>query len=78
MKFISDAKCVDNFIKEWVEYPFLAMPANANSIANAQCEQTLRRGSFALHKQMRSWSAKPLQKCVPELFTERDRMNLCI
>ena len=25
--------------KEWV--PFLAMPANANGIANAQCERTL-------------------------------------
>ena len=35
---VSDAK---NFTKEWVEYPFLAMPANANSIANAQCERTL-------------------------------------
>ena len=34
-------KWVENFAKEWVEYPFLAMPTNANSIANAQCEQTL-------------------------------------
>ena len=30
------------FAKEWVEYPFLAMPANANVIANAQCERNLR------------------------------------
>ena len=30
-----------DFIKEWVEYPFLAMPANANAIANSQCERTL-------------------------------------
>ena len=27
-----------DFAKEWVQYPFLAMPANANVIANAQCE----------------------------------------
>ena len=74
MKFISDAKCVDNFIKEWV---FSATPSNANSIASAQCEQTPRRGSFALHKQMRNYSTKPLRKCVSALFTERDRMNLC-
>ena len=33
-----------NFAKEWVEYPFLAMPVNANAKANtnAQCEQTLK------------------------------------
>ena len=36
---ISDAK---NFTKEWVEYPFLVMAANANIIANVQCERTLR------------------------------------
>ena len=28
-------KWVENFAKEWIEYPFLAMPANNNSIANA-------------------------------------------
>ena len=32
---------MENFAKEWVEYPFLAMLANANSIANTQCERTL-------------------------------------
>ena len=32
---------VENFAKEWVEYPFSAMPANANSITNTQCEWTL-------------------------------------
>ena len=26
--------------EEWVEYPFLSTIANANAIANAQCEQT--------------------------------------
>ena len=35
-------KWLENFAKEWVEYPFLVMPTNANSIANAQCERTLR------------------------------------
>ena len=35
-------KWMENFAKKWVQYPFLAMPANANSIANAQCERTLR------------------------------------
>ena len=34
-------KWVENFAKEWVEYPFLAMPADANTIANAQYERTL-------------------------------------
>ena len=30
-------------MQKWVEnYPFLAMPANANAIAMAQCERTLR------------------------------------
>ena len=33
-------KWVEIFAKEWV--PFLAMPATANSIANAQCERTLK------------------------------------
>ena len=32
---------VENVAKECVEYPFLVMPSNANSIANAQCERTL-------------------------------------
>ena len=32
---------MEDFAKKWVEYPLLAMPANTNSIANAQCEQTL-------------------------------------
>ena len=31
-----------NLTKEWVEYPFLAMPANAKAIGNAQCELNLR------------------------------------
>ena len=35
---------VENFAKAWVEYPFLAMPDNVNSIAYAQCERTLRLG----------------------------------
>ena len=34
-------KWVKNFAKEYVQYPFLAMPANPNSIANAQCERIL-------------------------------------
>ena len=34
-------KWVENFAKEWVEYPFLAMPAKANDVANAQYERTL-------------------------------------
>ena len=38
---IAMQKWVANFAKEWVEYPLLAMLANANSIANAQCERTL-------------------------------------
>ena len=33
---------VDNFAREWVEYPFLAMPANTNAIANVQCERNLK------------------------------------
>ena len=37
-------KWVENFAKAWVEYPFLAMPAKANSITYAQCERTLRLG----------------------------------
>ena len=32
----------ENFAKEWVKYRFLAMPANANSIANVQREWILR------------------------------------
>ena len=32
---------VEIFPKEWVEDPFLAMPTNANSIANSQYERTL-------------------------------------
>ena len=32
---------MENFAKEWVEYLFLAMSPNANSIANTQCEWTL-------------------------------------
>ena len=31
-----------DFVKEWVEYPFLAMTANANAITKAQCERILR------------------------------------
>ena len=39
---LAKQKWVENFAKEWVEYPsFLAMPANANSIANAQGEPIL-------------------------------------
>ena len=34
-------KWVENLAKEWVEYPFLAMPANTTAIANAQCELSL-------------------------------------
>ena len=34
-------KWVENFAKEWVEYLFLAMAANANAIAISQCERTL-------------------------------------
>ena len=34
-------KWVETFSKEWVEYPFLAMPTNINAITNAQCEWTL-------------------------------------
>ena len=34
-------KWVKNFAKD--EYPFLAMPANADSIANAQCERILKQ-----------------------------------
>ena len=34
-------KWVENVANEWVEYPFLAMSSNANSITNAQCEWTL-------------------------------------
>ena len=34
-------KLVENFFKDWVEYPSPALLANANSIANAQCERTL-------------------------------------
>ena len=34
-------KWVENFAKEWVQYPFLAMPAKANSIGNAQYERTI-------------------------------------
>ena len=33
---------VENFAKDLVEYPVFAMSANANSIANVQCERTLR------------------------------------
>ena len=32
---IAMQKLVENFVKEWVKYPFLAMPANAIAIANA-------------------------------------------
>ena len=28
-----------NFAKEWVEYPFAAIPANVNANTNIQCEQ---------------------------------------
>ena len=38
---IAMQKWMENFAKEWVEYPFLAMPANAHSITSAQCERTL-------------------------------------
>ena len=41
-------KLVENFAKEWVEYPFLAMPANAI----AQCERILRvhlHSRFSVH-----------------------------
>ena len=38
-------KWVENFAKEWVEYPFLATPTNVNSIANVQCERTLKLNS---------------------------------
>ena len=31
-------KWMENFTKECVEYPFLAMPTNANDIAYIQCE----------------------------------------
>ena len=34
-------KWLENFAKEWVEYPFFAMPANTNNIANVRCERTL-------------------------------------
>ena len=30
-----------DFAKKWIEYSFLAMTANANVTANAQCERTL-------------------------------------
>ena len=49
---VCDAKTDGNEIfakdlaKEWVEYPFLAMPANA--IANGQCERTLKRAETYL------------------------------
>ena len=33
-------KWVENVVKDWVEYPFLTMPANANIIANDQCGRT--------------------------------------
>ena len=32
---------VKNFAKEWVEFPFLAMTANAITITTAQCEWIL-------------------------------------
>ena len=38
---IAMEKWLENFTKEWVEYPFFAIPANANDIAHTQCEQTL-------------------------------------
>ena len=38
---IAMQKWLENFAEEWVEYPFFAMNANANDIANPQCEQTL-------------------------------------
>ena len=32
---IAMQKWLENFAKEWVEYPFLAIPANVNGISNA-------------------------------------------
>ena len=43
-------KWVENFPEEWVEYPFLAKPTNANSIANSQCERILRTIYSREHK----------------------------
>ena len=40
-------KWVEKFAKKWAEHPFLAMPANANSIANSQCERTLNASDNA-------------------------------
>ena len=38
---IAMQKWVENFAKEPIKHPFLAMPANTHSIANAQCEWIL-------------------------------------
>ena len=46
---IAIQKWVENLATEWVKYPFLAMPANPNSIANAQCERTLTQ-QWTVHR----------------------------
>ena len=48
-------KWVENFAKDWIEYTFLAMPANANSIANTQCERNLRVKLHNLGKTLMSY-----------------------